>query len=500
MFYQKLNVETEYITAPESLCVYIKTIGCYTKQTVYNKLRAFKQILYCCSSDLDNPMFLEKAQNELQLSNELLYIQERIFKFLYNNDFLKCNILDNINNDYNPKSFSWNIPKFFMPILTAYIFTTATFTSKKISSPTAFFTKMDEFLETFFKGNDEIKEIYENWTYKYIGREYFCKLDNIIHLYTNSTEQIKVLRNSLYSLTRILVDSPIKSNIIPKQMYTLLTHYELALKENITTNKKGDIDLKNLYSYYKPWNLELEFRLISNLKNSMEQLSNILMRFLENSLNTNSTYKISVNDYCSFEKELDEYKENMEKQIKKSLNEIEKTYISIENNPHIAKAIKNHSLNKPSHKRKDFLSAAILKYKEDFIQKIDSFVYKVKLASSPHPENYNSLRLKDDYFESLKKAIKQNQYSLEESLSLAFSKTTFLSIYEAGFISATAYPIQMFEKEDILRITHELTENNTYLLDENAIKYFENYGLNFPVLRSDIIHFLLNIKQMTSVL
>lgn len=501
MFYQKLNLETEYITTSKSLCYSIETISCYATQTVQEKLKAFKKILYYCSSSLDEAMSLENAQNELQLSIELLFIQERIFNFLSDNDFLKCNICDNINDDYNPKSFSWKMPKFFMPILTAYIYTTATFTSKKISSTTAFFATMDDFMETFSKGNDEIKEIYENWTHEYIGRDYFCKLNNIINTYAESPRQKRELRDSIYSLTRMLVDSPVKSNIIPNQMYSLLTHYELTLKEKITTDEKGNIDLKNLYPYYEPWNLELEFRLISGLKNSMGQLTNHLIEFLGNSLNRNSTYKISVNNYYSFEKELDQYKKNIEIQIKKSLEKIEKTYISIENHPDIAKAIENHDLklNFPSYKRKDFLTATVSRYKKGLMQKINSFAKKVELASRPHPEKSNSLRLKVDYFNDLKEAIKQNQHSFEGSVNLAFDKTTFLSIYKEGIISTIAYPRCIFEKESILRIAHELAENRDYLLDENIIKYFENSGLKFPVLRSHIIPFLLDFKQIVSV-
>ena len=61
---------------------YIMDTGIMSKNTVYKWLKTFKRCLYYCSSNLSNPMFLHIAEEELQVSPELIYIHALMYKFV----------------------------------------------------------------------------------------------------------------------------------------------------------------------------------------------------------------------------------------------------------------------------------------------------------------------------------------------------------------------------------------------------------------------------------
>ena len=155
-----------------------------TERTVYKKLSQFKNSIYYCSSNLGNPMFLSNACNTLNLTEEVVYIYERMFAFLYGNGFLNFERLETLYSKYKPNSFSWNIPEIFLPIAISYILAVTSF--KKCDSPKKFFDKMDDYFKSFKNTPQITKEIYKDWTDLYLGREYFCHLENIYETFTKT--------------------------------------------------------------------------------------------------------------------------------------------------------------------------------------------------------------------------------------------------------------------------------------------------------------------------
>ena len=329
--------ETTHITTVKEILDSLMAIGeIYSKQTARTKLDSFKKCMYYCSFASNNPMYLFMAQNILHVSDERIYVHELMYKFLCNkHQFMKFAIFEDVSSKYDPTSFLWDIPEIFMPILTSYILATAS--SKEESSTITFFSKMDEYfnspLNTY---NESTKGIYEKWTNNYLGREYFFHLENIYNTYAKTSQQQTIIKDSFFSLTKILIDAPVPPDTIPAQMCSLLIHNE--------TNLKKHTDFDSLYPHDEPWEMEFESKLIDSIISTMLQIPNELFSFLETSLDSNSRYKIAVNNFDLFKEKFDSYIKDINSQIEKSKEETVTSYFGIRNDPDIILAIEEKHL------------------------------------------------------------------------------------------------------------------------------------------------------------
>lgn len=483
--------ETTHITTVKEILDSLMAIGeIYSEQTARTKLDSFKKCMYYCSFASNNPMYLFMAQNILHVSDERIYVHELMYKFLCNkHQFMKFAIFEDVSSKYDPTSFLWDIPEIFMPILTSYILATAS--SKEESSTITFFSKMDEYfnspLNTY---NESTKGIYEKWTNNYLGREYFFHLENIYNTYAKTSQQQTIIKDSFFSLTKILIDAPVPPDTIPAQMCSLLIHNE--------TNLKKHTDFDSLYPHDEPWEMEFESKLIDSIISTMLQIPNELFSFLETSLDSNSRYKIAVNNFDLFKEKFDSYIKDINSQIEKSKEETVTSYFGIRNDPDIILAIEEKHLifNESNfNKRIEFLNTAISNYEDELMKKITSFISKVERASDT--KKSSSLHLSKDYFKDFKADINYRKTLFEKKLNNFNKLPPFLFIHKDGYIKENlSYPLYFFYENDILRLTCELTHNYYYLSKEHILNHFKNRGLVFPVLRSNLILFLLNFDQM----
>lgn len=482
--------ETTHITTVKEILDSLMAIGeIYSKQTARTKLDSFKKCMYYCSFASNNPMYLFMAQNILHVSDERIYVHELMYKFLCNkHQFMKFAIFEDVSSKYDPTSFLWDIPEIFMPILTSYILATAS--SKEESSTITFFSKMDEYfnspLNTY---NESTKGIYEKWTNNYLGREYFFHLENIYNTYAKTSQQQTIIKDSFFSLTKILIDAPVPPDTIPAQMCSLLIHNE--------TNLKKHTDFDSLYPHDEPWEMEFESKLIDSIISTMLQIPNELFSFLETSLDSNSRYKIAVNNFDLFKEKFDSYIKDINSQIEKSKEETVTSYFGIRNDPDIILAIEEKHLifNESNfNKRIEFLNTAISNYENELMKKITSFISKVERASDT--KKSSSLHLSTDYFKDFKADINYRKTLFEKKLNNFNKLPPFLSMHKDGYIKENlSYPMHFLEN-DILRLTYELTNNYYDLSKEHILNHFKNKGLVFPVPRPNLISFLLNFDQM----
>lgn len=391
-----------------------------TERTVYKKLSQFKNSIYYCSSNLGNPMFLSNACNTLNLTEEVVYIYERMFAFLYGNGFLNFERLETLYSKYKPNSFSWNIPEIFLPIAISYILAVTSF--KKCDSPKKFFDKMDDYFKSFKNTPQITKEIYKDWTDLYLGREYFCHLENIYETFTKTAKQKEIVKISLRPLTRLFVESPIEPNSFPLKASKFLTMYEALLKER---------DSSTLFPHDRPTIPEDETCLIGLLSGTLFHLHDDLLDFCRMSLNRNSTYKISVNNFNLFNNDFDNYTATIDTQIEKSLEQIKTAYDTIKNKlnkdytNYNATVIEEHC---------DFLISSITTYKDKLIQEFSAFIRKVKWASEPNPENRSSLRVGTDYFNVFENSLYDIAKNLEKKFNKDFKKLPPFLIHKEGYI------------------------------------------------------------------
>lgn len=307
-----------------------------------------------------------------------------------------------------------------MPIAISYILTVTSF--KKCDSPKKFFDKLDDYFKSFKNTPQITKEIYEDWTELYLGREYFCHLENIYETFAKTAKQKEIVKSSLRPLTRLFVESSMKPDSFLLEAPKLLTTYETLLKEH---------DSSTLFPHDRPTIPEDETNLMGLLSGTLFHLPDDLLDFCHMSLEHNSKYKISVNNFDLFNNDFDNYVTAIETQIEKSLEQIKTAYDTIKNNlnkdytNNNATVIEEHS---------DFLIASITTYKNELVDKFSTFIKKVKWASGPNPENRSSLRAGIDYFNEFENSLHDIAKNLEKKFNEDFKKLTPFLIHKEGYI------------------------------------------------------------------
>lgn len=503
-FEEKLIISTERITTEEEIYDYMTSIGeIYSFTTLSNKLEYFKKCMYYCSPGLSNTMFLEMAQNELALPDERIYIHELMYQFLCNpkHKFLKFNIPENITSKYEPASFSWDISKLIMPVLTAYIL--AANVSKKSFSVSSFFEKMDRYFYSSSNICDEyVREIYLDLTNEYLGRQYFCTLNSLYEKYSETSNQQQALRNATYSLTRILIECPVKPSIVSTHICSLLEYYQTDLGNHVYSDANTSSKLMPLYAHDAPWTASIETELIKQLTTTFSKLTTPLLTFIENSLDSKSRYGISIKNFDLFQHEFKKYEDDISSIIEESLKNIENTYDSIQNNTDIIKAVKEGRLifnEAKLNTHKKCLIGAITKYHKCISTKFSTFKTKVKQASNSNTKHPVSLSCETDYFETLKTDIQYYQNILiENNFEGKFKKLSpIFSLHNLGYVENSRYPVDCFYENDILSITYELRKNYCFISYPSCIiQRFKDNGIRFPLSRSDLIDFLLKFEQL----
>lgn len=506
-------LKDHYITNEEKLCSYISIVGeLYSANTTRGRLNWFKENLYFCSSGLSNPMFLSMARDSLAISDELMNINELMYKFMCNkkHNYLNFNILENIASKYDSSSFTWNIPDFVVPFLTAFIL--ASNPSKKDGSTRHFFERLDEYFKialgklntelTYDK--EKVSNLYQEWTNEYLGRQYFCTLDILYDEFTNTSEQKRILRESVYGLTRILIECPVHPSPIPAYVNRLLKHYQTLLLQK--AHVSSPISKDDLYYFYKHdenWKLNNELDFIMCLVDNLSKITHDLGSYINDYFKENgkpSIYKISVNQYDTFQEKYWEYLRAMTYQIEHLEEGFRSFFETVENTPSISQAVNARRMfidetNKEKHIKE--LSKLIAKYYAQIQKAFIDFLGAVCKASGKNPEKYSKLTIEKDYRSELDNSVMESQERLSENIERTLSKLPdILYFHNPGYVQSLAYPVSTFHENDILRITYELTENYSTLSKEYLIHHFENKGLVFPVWRPDVITFLLNFDQM----
>lgn len=337
--------------------------------------------------------------------------------------------------------------------------------------------------------NEDIKEIYSILAKEYLGKEYFCALDVLYKTYAATSEQQKIIWGSIIGLTYMLIESPVIPSTIPSQVCTLLEAYKKKLDAHPSK------DLTPFYIHNEPFKTDKEDQLIKYITDTFSSFPDTLLTFIKSSVNRKSKYKISVDDFSSFEKNFKNHINDISAKIEESREYIINTYHTIQHDSAIVKAVHENRLIFETaifNKHINFLTSGISKYHERLLKDFSSFLTKVRQASKENPEKQPSLSIETDYLKKLETDIQYTYSILKQHLETGFKNLSpFLTLRRLGYIETFKYPIDCFLEKDFLRITHELKKCYVGLSDEYVIHQCKSRGLRFPLSRYDMIRFLL---------
>lgn len=526
-FEEKLNTkEMERVTKEADICSYLLQIGettneFFSKETARTKLKYFKQCMYFCSAGLGNAMFLEIAEKELLLSEDILNIHRLMYIYCgEKHTYLKIdNKLDNINSRYKNSSFNWEIPYIFMPYLASYVL--AANDIKNDDSIKSFFAKLNDYFAKIIEIKNKysntsdinIADIYSEWTNEYLGQKYFSTLDTLYGRYSKTTDQKATIRNSVRGLTDILLDCTEHPSVIPSFVTMLLMHYKNCLLEREPDNTSYDKnttlnDLTLFYAHEEPWKENWEQEFIKSLCNDLSKTTGELLIFIGDYLrNNNKTpkYALSVKDFNDFNKQYSSHSDKL-LDILEHLDEVMRDFFKFitEERTDVRQCIKDYKLifdQKNAERHIKILCKTISKYYGQMQNELRKFVKRVKQSSSPTPENYTTLIPNDDYFNDLKESIQLAQKHLSKNLKKEMEQLTpVLKYNNPGYIKALEYPIYHYEEEDILKIMRILNKEYFHLSDDDMKKLIKHKGWNFPTVRPLVIEFLLELPSMIQAL
>ena len=496
---------------------YIMDTGIMSKNTVYKWLKTFKRCLYYCSSNLSNPMFLHIAEEELQVSPELIYIHALMYKFVCKEHaYIKFSPLICIEQKNEICKFTWKVPDNFMPCLAAYI--AATSTMKK-SSTTSFFKKWQESFDDIIfylrntsekehlKSNYDLENISNssyNWMNTNLAKRYFDILENIYTSYSKCDEQKAVIRNAILGLTFMIIDCKQTHLIIPYAI-KLLSTYKKRLDEKISS---GKINKRSLVKYYPNDETMMPVNMLKIVQNYSKNIFICIDNFLNfivdqlHTYHTDTKYGISVKNYDIFEEQCYEY---LHQHIVPQINSVHDTLYSFTlklkddlantNNMEYANHVFQTS---NAEKYVDMYTDIINKYYRNIEEAIKNFFGYVKMASSKNPEKNSKLKVNIDYFHLFKMDLKEYQKQLEQKVVDTFKNLPPLINYPvSGYTKEFAYPVFTFYEKDILRIIKELSLFSADILDEKIIRCLHN-NFEFPMKSRDVTELLLKRDEIFS--
>ena len=171
------------------------------------KLKIFRDTMsYVYEIFILNPYTIGEKTYCPFLSDELLFVHYRMLCFLLNRNFIT------ITHKANSYKFNWNIPKPFMPILTAYILA-ANASPRKFADANSFFDRFNSYIlsdkrivvNTKNASSQLTNSACEGWLIYELGKYYFCNLESFIHNVAVTPYKIRMIYQTLAPLTNTLL-------------------------------------------------------------------------------------------------------------------------------------------------------------------------------------------------------------------------------------------------------------------------------------------------------
>ena len=487
-FEDALNNELINYNKKNQIFNFLKNAGEILSYNTFNKkLKLIEQYLYFCSFDFSNPMYFSIAENKFpKFEKDVFYIHKMMFSYLHSHSFIDFEM--NKQDPYNETpDFSWNIPYYFMPVFLSYFLS-----ASKNYTLEDFFQDWEEslkkWIDVFSPLSNEMINIYNNWAERYLGQNYFKHLNQTYKQYSNTSCKKHFLQNSIQHISLLLAENAITCDPLPSFLTATLINFDKFLFAN-----KG-----RLYDYEMDLPIASEYYFIKKYVYCLECLAQRLYRKIENNIKTNSksnsSYKIAISN---FEKISTQYKRNLNR-ISKIANlfkdDFRDFFENIYNNdPDISKGLKNGQITIHTKTQQTHINNSAEKIQNYYNSVINSFTIFISLqekSCSSHPENYNILKLGDDYMQYLKHDIDTVLKNINSYASTFKKPPAILSAKIPGKIHSWKFPYQTWNFKDILTLIYSLSPKSNFIMPQTISNLITAKGFSFPLNSKQVASFL----------
>lgn len=501
-----------FITTKSALYSYILNVGnLYSSESARTKLRAFEKTIYFCSFGRCNYMDMELIKEELELTDELIYIFRLMYSLLcHHNNFLQFNSTTCDLDGFMDAQFSWNIPIDVIDIISSYIIAVSNCNPSHQSTPihilfSTLANAVQQPTHTTSANNMSTsldEHINSTWSQNYLGKNYFCLLEDLLNRYTRTDLHKDLLRSSVESLSFLLVECDTDPTTISNYVYLLLKKYSEQLSSIIVTHQSDSnkMNFKNLYNNHRvAYGVESEITSLLSYTESLFDITNKLHTYIKNTISDNhivdSEYELAIYNTELF---LDTCLFDYLKAVYLSIENCNKNFTSFfDDNKERNKFQENqlHYFDNRKMKHLEIFDTLLNNYKNNIELKLDKFFRLVKQSSASHPESYNTVTLEQTHISALEQEFYNAQKLLVNKIEVNFHK--LLPVYEItqkADIHTLDIPY-VFTEQDVINLIMTIS-HPCYLSTDYMIKRLHKSGFTFPLYRRDLLQFLFNYKQI----
>lgn len=506
----------EYVTTAEKIHKYILTITeHYSDEYARSRLNNFKNCLYYASFEHNNPMYHTIVQDKLNLPSELIYVYELMYQFLCSSkhEYIKFDRTDCNSYGYNNADFSYHVPLIFMPIFSAYI-SASLFSKSESITVTSFFKKItaylnninSETLNTYFHiicKEDYIK--FSNmWLIEYLGKNYFCTIDDLYNTYSKKDSHKTMLENSVKGLTFLFLENTERPNPASRHIVSLLKDYVNSVERASLSKSQNSTGNSLLYDYTEPLQLEKELQymeaLFTNLSNTLNKMLDWIDSFINYHHKKYSKYSLYINNFNLFTKTYNDFVKQIQEQMDNINYDIYCYFQCLAEDSLLISLQESKQLYLDKFNEETHIDKYVRMFSSCYkciLKDLGYFFRQVEHSCSATPEKYNSLIINRNYFSDFKSSILKSLDKLNENIKTNFSKLpAILYQKKIGKIQELKYSTDIFSKNEIIRIT--LILSGKYLSEDYVSRYLNQKGFTFPLSRNQLLFFLINYNKIFS--
>lgn len=480
----RLN-DTPRIKTSTEIHKYIKDFSdCFSHTTAEKKLKTFKSIMIYVYRWFTNPYLASYNEPLTPITTELKYIHYKMYLFLSQNNFMSLT-----QHTFDNVKFHWNIPVAFMPIFISYVLATNSTKCKPLTA-NIFFETLEHILEVsqkqlFYQQKNDALANYSSWATIEIGKDYFCKLEELNTTFKNDNEIFSIINDATRLLTNIILHNDFNNPALNLYTTYLLDSYIDALKT-----------MPEAYALSQPKNtfiFQKEKDYINFLLHGLYQTTEQILSYTQNYFKKNpgnKNFPISISNYSEWEKKYKEtidalspFEEILKIHVDNFYTELQSSFLKTSDNLN-SSDYTVHYVNIKSHS--DYIIKTFSSSFKEILKEFNKFKRNVKRVSVGDTAAHKNPDLKLYTFADFNQEINRIRNALLDKLKKEIPELPpYIEFHQNNHLKKYVIPTVLETQLDALQIIWLLQQSQQLKL-ENTEKLINE--LQFPLNLVDFLN------------
>ena len=157
------------------------------------------------------------------------------------------------------------------------------------------------------------------WLIEYLGKNYFCTIDDLYNTYSQKDSHKTMLENSVKGLTFLFLENTERPNPASRHIVSLLKDYVNSVERASLSKYQNSTGNSLLYDYTEPLQLEKELQymeaLFTNLSNTLNKMLDWIDSFINDHHKKYSKYSLYINNFNLFTKTYNDFVKQIQEQM-----------------------------------------------------------------------------------------------------------------------------------------------------------------------------------------